>query len=266
MLQPLRHMVRRFLPRRMHPLLDKPLAPTRLDETFAAAYAAELRFDPDGQSAFVRERYREGIRWRQVIEALTSSANQRVLDIGAGNGAIPLAMATRGRLVIAIDTLLNPTMRRLMALAPQGTHLVGDGRALPLSDRSIDVILCLETIEHIAPDALQQLAAEMTRVLAKDGLILITTPPRWRYFLRRDPHFGIPGLLLLPAPLQRALAAKKGFNEPRHYVGRIYWSVREIGKAFPGFSVEVLSRSRAPLRWIWDALVLRRSCEPRHDL
>jgi hypothetical protein len=33
--------------------------------------------------------------------------------------------------------------------------------------------------------------------------------------------------------------------------------VRQVAEAFPGFSIEVLSRSRAPRRWFWDALVLR---------
>ena len=36
-------------------------------------------------------------------------------------------------------------------------------------------------------------------------------------------------------------------------------SVPQMARAFPGFSVDVLSRSRAPRRWFWDALVLRRA-------
>jgi SAM-dependent methyltransferase len=260
MLRSLRLAVRRFFPRRSHPLLDKPVVPNGFDERFAARYASELQHDPDGDSPFVRERYREGMRWRQVVEEISRQAPKRVLDVGAGNGAVALAMAaTSERIVIAIDTLLNATMHRLMALAPRGTHIVGDGLALPLADGCIDVVLCLETIEHIPPHALAGFGAEMIRVLNRDGLILITTPPRWRYILRGDPHFDIPGLLLLPTRAQRAVAARRGFSESHHFVGKIYSSVRRIHQAFPGFNVEVLSRSRAPRRWIWDALVLRRS-------
>ena len=190
---------------------------------------------------------------RQVVEALLATPARRVLDLGAGNAAVALAMSATGQSrVVAIDRLINHTLRGLVP------HIAADGVALPLKDRSIDVVLCLETIEHIPPVSLPQFAGEMVRVLAAEGLILMTTPPRWRYLLRPDPHFGIRGLLLLPSAAQRAVAARRGFDEPHHYVGRIVSSVGQVAKLFPGFEVEVLSRSRAPKRWIWDALVLRR--------
>src|SRR5262249_4618269 len=186
------------------------------------------------------------IRWRQVAQALLGSAPRRVLDLGAGNGAVAMAMSATGESqVVAVDRIL------------QRGVVAADALALPLRDRSIDAVLCLETIEHIPPPTLPAFAAEVTRVLAGDGLILITTPPRWRYLLRRDPHFDIRGLLLLPPALQRAVAARKGFDQPHHYVAQIFSSVRQIARLFPGFSIEVLSRSRAPRRWFWDALVLR---------
>ena len=81
---------------------------------------------------------------------------------------------------------------------------------------------------------------------------------RWRYFLRRDPHFGIPLLTLWPAPVQRRIAAARGFDQPHHYVNRIYSSVTQIARTlFPLQIVAVLSRSRMPSRWFWDAIFLR---------
>jgi SAM-dependent methyltransferase len=258
MLRALKKAVRRVLPRRVHPLLDKPIELRGRDASFADAYAAELLHDRYGDLPFAQERYREGIRWRQVIEAVAPRA-RRIVDVGAGNGAVALAMAAAGdRAVIAVDMLVNDTMRRLMALAPRGIHIAGDGLALPLANESVDVVLCLETIEHIPQQSLRGFADEMARVLRPDGIILMTTPPRWRYLLRGDPHFGIRGLLMLPPAAQRAIAARRGFGEAHHYVGQIYSSARQIGAAFPGFDVEVLSRSRAPRRWFWDALILRR--------
>ena len=259
MLGILKRAFRRRFPRKLHPILDLPIQSRGFDDAFSAAYARAIASDADAGVPFVQERYREGIRWRQVVGALASSP-RRILDLGAGNGAVALAMtATGASRAIAVDTLLNETTHRLFHRAPLAHQLLGDGLSLPLKDGSIDAILCLETIEHVPPQSLSHFANEMIRVLHRDGLIVITTPPRWRYLLRPDPHFGIRGLLLLPPAVQRAVASRRGFSEAHHYVGRIYSSVEQLAKAFPGFSIDVLSRSRAPQRWFWDALVLRRA-------
>jgi SAM-dependent methyltransferase len=240
----LKRTFRRLLPRRSHPLLDAPIVYRGRDEEHAAAYARAVAGDP---LPFIQERYREGVRWRQVLERLLGAPPRRILDLGAGNGAVALATGA-----VAVDRLINHTLRHLI---PQ---VAADALALPFPDRSFDAILCLETIEHIPPPTLPAFAAEMARVLAPGGQILVPTPPRWRYALRRDPHFGIPFLVLLPPPAQRAVAARRGFAEGHHYVGRIFGSTSQIARLFPGWQFEVLSRSRAPRRWFWDAVVLRR--------
>jgi hypothetical protein len=82
------------------------------------------------------------------------------------------------------------------------------------------------------------------------GPILLTTPPRWRYALRPDPHFGLRGLALLPPAWQRSVAARRGFAGPHHYVHRLYGSAAQVARLFPGCRLaRVLSRSRAPGRW-----------------
>src|SRR5438067_2343496 len=91
MLRLVKRALRRRYPRRLHPLLDAPIEFREADHAFSAAYAAAIADDPDASLPFIRERYREGIRWRQVVAALASSPPQRVLDLGAGNGAVALA-------------------------------------------------------------------------------------------------------------------------------------------------------------------------------
>src|SRR5438067_9764395 len=243
----LKRAVRRILPRKIHPLLDRDLELTLHDITFEHAYHRIERDDSD----FVRGRYREGVRWRQVIEALQPMDNRLMLDAGAGNGAIEKAFSASGaNTVISTDASWNETARRL------GTkRIIADVLRLPFRNRVFNTVLCLETIEHIE-DA-RALADELTRVTRPGGIILLTTPVRWRH-LFADPHFGIRGLMFLPPSWQRRVAAKRGFDQPHHYVSRIYSSVAQIEKLFPAFRVTVLSRSRAPQRWFWDALVLQK--------
>ena len=245
MLAPLRGAVRRFLPRRKHPLLDAELTPFPADEARERAYRdAEPDHDP-----FVTARYDEGRRWRHVLSAYTTG---RVLDVGAGNGAIEYALAADERFrVISVESLWNDTARRLGL-----RRVIADAAALPFRDGAFDAVLSLETIEHLARP--REAGRETCRVLRDRGVILLTTPPKWRYALRRDPHFGIFGIVALPPHMQRKVAAGRGFREAHHYVDRIYRSVPQIARLFPCARVrDVLSRSRAPRRWFWDAVVLR---------
>ena len=64
---------------------------------------------------------------------------------------------------------------------------------------------------------------------------------------------------MLPASLQRSMAARRGFDEPHHFVNRIYSSVRQVRAVFRDLTHEAtLVRSRAPGRWFWDAIVFRK--------
>lgn len=261
----LKRIYRRFFPRRSHPLLDLPLAFAGRDAQSSAAYDQAIAGDPDAESPFIRERYREGIRWRNVLDGLLpiSASPRNVLDVGSGNGAIALAVTATDRYVsFGIDTLLSETARRLQG-GSAAHSIAASGDSLPFAAAIFDAILCLETIEHVPPHALRHFANELTRVLRPEGVIVITTPARLRFFLKPDPHFGIRGLLLFPASLQRRIAARRGYGQPHHYVGRIFSSARQIARLFPGFDAEVLSRSRAPRRWIWDAVVLKRKAPLR---
>jgi SAM-dependent methyltransferase len=248
---------RRFFPRREHPLLDAADVRVPRDASFESAYARSLAEEfADGAEPFVAQRYREGMRWRSVVAHF---ARGRVLDVGGGNGAIELAFAASERFTpFSVEYLWNAAAARVHQYAATPfRRSLADAATLPFHDRSFDVVLFLETLEHVRnPHAV---GAEIARVLRDDGIVLITTPPRWRYAFKPDPHFGVRGLVLLPPALQRSVAARRGYDGPEHFVDRIYSSVKQIERCFPDCDVvEVLSRSRAPQIWFWDAIVLRR--------
>jgi SAM-dependent methyltransferase len=53
---------------------------------------------------------------------------------------------------------------------------VGDAEHIELDDASVDVVVSFETIEHLARPV--QCLAEVSRVLTRDGLLLVSTPNR----------------------------------------------------------------------------------------
>ncbi len=250
---------RRFFPRKRHPLLDAVPEAATHDAARAAAYHELVRAAGVESDDFIRLRYEEGRRWRSVVRHYVGSRRVSVLDVGGGNGAVELAFEADGQFhVTSIEMLWNDSARQLGGLAGAPIRrVVGDAATLPFRSDSFDLVTCLETIEHLADAA--RAAAELGRVTRAGGVLLLTTPPRWRYAFRPDPHFGIRGLALLPARYQRSVAAARGFNEPQHHVDRLYGSIRQITALFHDFVLgDVLSRSRAPLQWFWDAVVLRK--------
>ena len=240
----LRRAFRSIFPRRKHPLMDALLTPSARDYENESRYQAVVGTG----DAFVSARYAEGMRWRHVLDSYLRP-RARLLDVGAGNGAIELALAAGDYRVVSIEAEWNDDARRLGV-----KRVVADAAALPFRAGCFDAALSLETIEHLADPRAS--SRELGRVLRDGATVLLTTPPRWRYVLAPDPHFGIRFLTLLPAGMQRRVAARHGRDE---YVDRIYGSVGQIARAMrPLRLTEVFSRSRMPQRWFWDALVFRR--------
>ncbi|HEX9984375.1 MAG TPA: class I SAM-dependent methyltransferase [Thermoanaerobaculia bacterium] len=256
MLRGVRRWYRRFFPRLHEPWIDDPPPREPLDDRYAAAYASALG-PSESADVFVIARYEEGRRWRALLDRAGVDGGP-VLDVGSGSGAVGLAVSAGGRAVVSTDVLWNETARRAhRAAGAKYRHVIADASALPFRDGVFSAVLCLETIEHF-PNR-DASGAEVSRTLRDGGLLLVITPPRLRFLFRGDPHFAIRGLLFFPPALQRAIAARRGFAGPHHFVERIYTSVAQIAGVFPRCRIErVLSRSRMPKRWFWDAVVLRK--------
>ncbi|MFV2090589.1 MAG: class I SAM-dependent methyltransferase, partial [Pseudomonadales bacterium] len=125
-------------------------------------------------------RYESMFQWRDGHEALIAPAQiaegQVIADYGCGPGALAIELARRvgdeGR-VIGLD--INPTfLEKTQALADQHqlterveTKLIEDDR-IPLSDQSVDRILCKNVLEYV-PDPTATIA-EFYRVVRPGGI------------------------------------------------------------------------------------------------
>ncbi|HUP65859.1 MAG TPA: class I SAM-dependent methyltransferase, partial [Thermoanaerobaculia bacterium] len=212
-LKRLRSMVRRFFPRRTDPVLDTPPQDSPEDARLEALYARAVG---DHADDFTRMRFQEGRRWRAVAWRIGAETD-RVLDIGGGNGAVELAFAAGGSAVFSVEREWNDDVRRIHRAAGLPLRrVIADSAALPFRRDAFSLVLLLETIEHM--EDTRTSAREIERVMREGAMLFITTPPRWRFLLGADPHFGIRGLLLLPMPLQRRIAARRGFTSADHHV------------------------------------------------
>jgi ubiquinone/menaquinone biosynthesis C-methylase UbiE len=110
-----------------------------------------------------------------LVEEAAPLAGQRVVDVGCGTGNAALLAAVRGARVTGVDPaprLLDVARGRAAAAALDVTFRAGDAAALPVADNSADVVLSVFGV-IFAPDP-RAAAAELARVTAEDGRILLT--------------------------------------------------------------------------------------------
>jgi ubiquinone/menaquinone biosynthesis C-methylase UbiE len=116
-------------------------------------------------------------RLRQEILGLARLAPEdRVLDIGAGTGLLSLAAARKVAHVAALD--ISPAMCSLLSAkaADLPTEnidvLVGEATALPLADRSADVVLSNYCFHHVSDADKRRALDEIRRVLRPGGRLV----------------------------------------------------------------------------------------------
>lgn len=117
----------------------------------------------------------------EYFDRIASWPGKTVLDLGCGGGFMAEALARRGAVVTGIDpaggAIAIATHHAALQELPI-RYLVAAGETLPLPDRSMDCVVCVDVLEHV-----QDLGAvldEVARVLRPGGLFLFDTINRTR--------------------------------------------------------------------------------------
>lgn len=123
---------------------------------------------PDEEYWFARHE----VAYRWISARLTPS--RVVVDAGAGEGYGAAMLSTAHRVIaLEYDTTACAHMRRTY---PQVAVTQANLDALPLATDSIDVIACLQVVEHLWD--LRGFLRECRRVLRPGGELIVTTPQR----------------------------------------------------------------------------------------
>jgi SAM-dependent methyltransferase len=105
-------------------------------------------------------------------------ADDRVLDLGCGDGVFSAVAADAGAAVMGVD-VAQAALARARRRAPQIEYRLApfDG-PLPLDDNVVELVWASEVIEHVADTA--RWLSEVRRVLVPGGRLLLTTPSHGR--------------------------------------------------------------------------------------
>ncbi|PHX93503.1 MAG: hypothetical protein CK542_03875 [Acidimicrobium sp.] len=158
-------------------------------------------------------------RHEQTVDFLTSKADTklRVLDVGAGSGALAAAFARRGHRVTVVEP---SSMIDERTLSDFGVNVVKDfWPAVSLEGQKFDLILCVQVLEHIADPC--TFLSSLSTSLDDDGAIYLEVPsgdwvvkhasltdihyPHLNYFLIEVINSIFQKLLLVPNAIRNLL-------------------------------------------------------------
>lgn len=113
---------------------------------------------------------------QRLVDHAQLAAGERVLDVGCGTGTLLAALGgrTSGLALAGVDR--DPTMlsRAAARVVDLGAGLcVGDARRLPIATGSVDVVVSSLFFHHLLDDAKSVVLAEVRRVLAPSGRLVI---------------------------------------------------------------------------------------------
>ncbi len=170
----------------------------------------------------------------QTMMGMIHGSALSILDIGAGDGDVVFSLTERGHKCLAMD-ISDVRLRKYEEKARQSgvRQVVGNvGDKIPLKDRSLDVVLCGEIIEHV-PDNDKALE-EIRRVLRNGGQFVLSVPYKETLKIAKCPGCGT--VFELNGHLHtydkqslRHLLEQHGFTVKRVHIGHTKIS-REIWK------------------------------------
>ncbi|MGH7585373.1 MAG: methyltransferase domain-containing protein [Gemmatimonadales bacterium] len=147
-------------------LLDDPRAdPTQVAESLRNIVRSNRWFG--GRSA---------LRWAlgRVLRPVAPGAELSLLDLGTGAGDLPrdLAVVARRHSVALrpVGLELNATAARIAAVAGVPT-ILGSAIALPVRDRSVDIVTISQLLHHLDEDRAVELLRAATRVARRAVIV-----------------------------------------------------------------------------------------------
>lgn len=150
----------------------------------------------------------------------------RVLDLGAGRGAVtPELLRRAGGQVVALDLDL-PALREVL---PEAARVGGDARTLPLASASLDLVFSQLTLLWVRP--LAAVLDEMARVLRPGGA-LVALEPDYGGLMEYPPAVGTRSIWMAALSREGAdpCVGRKlpGALEERHFDVRVEFQNRLV--------------------------------------
>lgn len=151
----------------------------------------------------------------RINNELVSLKGKTVLDIGSGSGGMTSGFPVYGAQVIHTDVdkvFMDLAEAAYHDLGLQIPRLYSAGENIPLKNNSVDIVIMYNILEHL--NSIPKTLFEVSRVLKHNGYVLLRVDYRFdSKNIKKDPHYGLPYVILLPKRLRKILLCnilKKG--------------------------------------------------------
>jgi SAM-dependent methyltransferase len=121
--------------------------------------------------------------WHRYAFARRFAAGKRVLDAACGEGYGTALLGAVAASVVGVDIDIA-TIDHARVTYGEGNRLrffAASCSGLPLPSASVDVVVSFETIEHLEAAEQSDMLSEFARVLAPDGILVISSPNKRLY-------------------------------------------------------------------------------------
>ena len=143
---------------------------------YRSHYRADAAAIQDPQALHPVRQASENRRLETLVRLLDIGQGQRLLDIGCGSGWLADRCQRQGAVVNGMDIALLGVAAARRRFPGVGAYEVGDIYYLPFADGSFDGVILSEVVEHL--EDIDGALAEVVRVLAKGGKLLVSVPYR----------------------------------------------------------------------------------------
>jgi len=149
-----------------------PAAPAFTGERFVPSCSGEIAYE----------------HWHRYAFARRFAAGKRVLDAacGEGYGTALLGAVAASAIGVDIDVATIDNARGTYGEGDRLRFVAAPCSDLPLPSASVDVVVSFETIEHLDAAEQPDMLSEFSRVLAPDGILVISSPNKSLYSDARD--------------------------------------------------------------------------------
>jgi ubiquinone/menaquinone biosynthesis C-methylase UbiE len=140
-----------------------------------------------------------------------------IIDIGCGRGELVYQLTQSGHRVVGLDyapwgvkiardALIDKFVGQPVAAQNPKVSLA-NAKCLPFPANNVDHVFMLDVIEHLFPAELDQVLAEIFRILKPGGSLIVHTMPNMWYYRFGYPLYrlvqGVRGVKLPPNPRDR---------------------------------------------------------------
>lgn len=194
-------------------------------EYFADSQYSQLEIR--GTLEFFTKRY-----VKQLFDFMIIDETKIIADVGTGFGWLPMAFAySTNSQLIAIDLnkerlKAGEKIARILGIEQKIDWRSGSLGELPLNDQEVDVVYCIEVLEHVKKSSSALL--DLARVTK--NLMVFTTPNLWFPVISHDTR--LPFCHWLPIPLRIKYSKLFKINCSVH---NLFWSPFSLKKHMKGF-------------------------------